>query len=225
MTSAFAGIRLVAFDLDGTLVDSVGDLCHCLGEALESAGLPRPSEAQTRSWIGGGVELLIRRALQWALGKPGDSIFDSVFAAFTACYHKNLFVRSRLYPEVPETLAALRGRGLRLCCITNKQADFAKGVLEQAGISGCFELVLGGDSLPEKKPSALPLESAARSLGTPSSAAVFVGDSERDFEAAQAAGWPFVWLTYGYPGEWAPPQNEAVAVLDRFADLLPLLSA
>ncbi|HEX5419300.1 MAG TPA: HAD family hydrolase [Gammaproteobacteria bacterium] len=224
MSSPFQGIRLAAFDLDGTLVDSVGDLCHCLGEALESAGLPRPNEAQTRSWIGGGVELLIRRALHWSLGKPGDPIFDPVYGAFSACYRENLFVRSRLYPEVPETLAALRGRGLHLCCITNKQAGFAEGVLEQAGILGCFDLVLGGDSLPEKKPSALPLETAARRLGAPSSAAVLVGDSERDFEAAQAAGWPFVWLTYGYPGEWTPPQSEAVAVLDRFAGLLPLLN-
>jgi phosphoglycolate phosphatase len=193
-----AGIELIAFDLDGTLVDSAPDLSHCLGRALESVGLPRPTEGQTRSWIGGGVELLIRRALAWAGGERGAERFDAAYAAFSDCYRENLFVRSRLYPRVAETLDALAGHGRHLACITNKRIDFANGVLEHAGIANRFEVVIGGDSLAERKPSSAPLRAAAAALGVAPSAAVFVGDSNEDFEAARSAGWPFVWAAYGY---------------------------
>jgi phosphoglycolate phosphatase len=196
-----AAVRLLAVDLDGTLVDSAPDLAHCLGIALGAVDLPAPSEPETRSWIGDGVEELIRRALADALpgtcpdtfraadvasnnasiASPDASsafdLFRTALAAFSSTYAEHLFDRSRLYPHVPETLDTLLERGLRLCCITNKRIAFAAGVLEQSGIADRFELVLGGDSLPLKKPSPVQLEAARRELGVAASAAVLVGDS------------------------------------------------
>lgn len=232
-----AGIRLVAIDLDGTLVDSAPDLSHCLGEALAAVGLPRPAEAQTLSWVGDGIEELIRRAL--ADATPGASpesfrappeedssradTFRAAFAAFSACYTDNLFERSRLYPQVPETLDALLRRGLRLACITNKRIAFANGVLDKAGIADRFELVLGGDSLPQKKPSPAQLDAAAERLGVSPEAAALVGDSHHDFHAARAAGWRFVWARYGYCPAIDAPSGSAVAEIEQFAELDALL--
>jgi len=195
--------KLLALDLDGTLVDSAPDIAHCLGAALEAIGLPQPGEARTRAWIGDGLETLLARAIANAAERGDSSItnearHETALAAFLACYGQNLFVRSRLYPGVPETLDALREHGFRLCCITNKRYAFSQELLVQAGLRDRFELLLGGDSLAEKKPSALPLEVAARTLGISPGAAALVGDSHQDLRAARSAGFGFVLASYGY---------------------------
>jgi phosphoglycolate phosphatase len=196
-------VTLLAIDLDGTLVDSAPDIAHCLGAALEAIGHPPPGEVRTRAWIGDGLETLIARAIahggpQEASAFPGETRHAAALAAFLACYAENLFVRSRLYPDVIATLDELRERGMRLCCITNKRYAFSQELLVQADIRDRFELLLGGDSLAEKKPSPLPLNVAAERLGIPSSAAVLVGDSHQDLRAARAAGFAFVLASFGY---------------------------
>ncbi|HEX6998110.1 MAG TPA: HAD-IA family hydrolase [Gammaproteobacteria bacterium] len=219
-------IRLLALDLDGTLVDSAPDLCHCLGVALERVGLAPPTEAQTRSWIGGGVEMLLRRALEHQSGRAVDEAEQAeALRAFAACYERNLFVRSRLYPRVPETLELLAGRGILLHCITNKRFAFADALLRQAGIRDRFALVLGGDSLPQKKPSGLQLETAARHAGVRPADALMVGDSMQDFSAARAAGFRFAWASYGYCARLDGPDGAAAPRIDRFDQLLALLDA
>jgi phosphoglycolate phosphatase len=195
-------LELVALDLDGTLVDSAPDIAHCVGSALEAVGFARPSEALTRGWIGDGLETLITRALAHgarAAGQSEDAARHPVaVAAFLECYRANLFVRSTLYPHTEATLDALRARGLRLCCITNKAYGLAAGLLAQAGIADRFELLLGGDSLAEKKPSPLPLRVAAERLRVAPAAAALVGDSHQDLRSARAAGFAFVHASYGY---------------------------
>lgn len=196
--------KLVAVDLDGTLVDSAPDIAHCLGAALEAVGCAPPGEARTRAWIGDGLETLIARAIAHECNagiEPApshDPRRQAALAAFLECYRENLFVRSRLYPGVRETLDALLERGMRLCCITNKRYAFSDELLTQAGIRGLFELVIGGDSVAEKKPSPLPLNVAAKTLGVEPGAATLVGDSHQDLRAARAAGFGFVLVTYGY---------------------------
>lgn len=197
-------VKLLAIDLDGTLVDSAPDIAHCLGVALEAIGHAAPGEARTRAWIGDGLETLIARAIAHGGGPQaepavaGEARHQAALAAFLACYAQNLFVRSRLYPSVVATLDDLRSRGLKLCCITNKRYAFSQDLLVQAGIRDRFELLLGGDSLPEKKPSPLPLTTAAESLGVAPSAATLVGDSHQDLRAARSAGYGFVLASYGY---------------------------
>jgi phosphoglycolate phosphatase len=195
-------VQLLAIDLDGTLVDSAPDIAHSLGVALESIGYPKPGEARTRVWIGDGLETLIARAIaQGGAAGPaltGDARHQAALAAFLTSYADNLFVRSRLYPGVIETLDALLERGVRLCCITNKRYAFSQALLVQAGIRDRFELLVGGDTLAEKKPSPLPLQFAAETLGVAPSAATLVGDSHQDLRAARSAGYGFVLASYGY---------------------------
>jgi phosphoglycolate phosphatase len=196
-------VKLLAIDLDGTLVDSAPDIAHCIGRALEAVGLTPPGEALTRVWIGDGLETLIARAIGHAVTARGPSTareprHEVALAAFLTCYRDNLFVRSRLYPEVVATLDALRAHGIRLCCITNKRQSFSERLLAYAGIRDHFELLLGGDALPEKKPSPLPLKVAGERLGIPPAASSLVGDSHQDLRAARAAGWGFVLAGYGY---------------------------
>jgi phosphoglycolate phosphatase len=195
--------KLLAIDLDGTLVDSAPDIAHCLGRALEAIGYAAPGEARTRVWIGDGLETLIARAIAHGGGEreptvSGETRHKAALAAFLDCYRDNLFVRSRLYPSVKETLDALRARGFKLCCVTNKRYAFSHELLVEAGIRDYFDPLLGGDSLPEKKPSPLQLKVAAERLGVAPSAAVLVGDSHQDLRAARAAGYGFVLASYGY---------------------------
>jgi phosphoglycolate phosphatase len=197
-------LDLLAIDLDGTLVDSAPDIAHCLGHALESIGLPSPGEALTRVWIGDGLETLLNRALAHSSGAHGGSAasvekpFEAALAGFLSCYNANLFVRSRLYPGVVATLDRLQSHGIKLCCITNKRLSFSERLLVDAGVRDRFELLLGGDSLPEKKPSPLPLTVAAERLGALPAEAVLVGDSHQDLRAARSAGFGFVLASYGY---------------------------
>ncbi len=224
---------LLALDLDGTLVDSAPDIAHCLGRAMEAVGFEAPGEARTRVWIGDGLETTIARALahsaQDEARAPGQALRAderqaAALRAFLDCYRDNLFVRSRLYPGVVETLDTLRARGLTLCCITNKRFAFSDALLRQAGVHDRFALVLGGDSLPEKKPSPMPLLAAAEQLGVAASAAVLVGDSHQDLRAARGAGYGFVLAVYGY-GKVDETEAATAPRIRHFADLLELLAA
>jgi phosphoglycolate phosphatase len=221
-------VKLLAVDLDGTLVDSAPDIAHCLGAALEAVGFAAPGEARARVWIGDGLETLIARALAHAsrsgnAPRAGDGVHAAALEAFLACYRENLFTRSRLYPEVEKTLDALLGRGIRLCCITNKRHAFSETLLTLAGVRDRFELLLGGDSLAEKKPSPLPLETAARELGVPAAEAMLVGDSHQDLRAAQSAGYAFVFAAYGY-GKVDETELGTSPRITRFADIARLFA-
>jgi phosphoglycolate phosphatase len=227
-----ARVRLLAVDLDGTLVGSAPDIAHCLDEALQAVGYPPAGEALTRTWIGDGLETLIARALLHAASdEAGEAEADAdaalvrkTLAAFLPCYRENLFVRSRLYPAATATLDELRSHGIRLCCITNKRAAFSEELLRLAAVRDRFELVLGGDSLPEKKPSPLPLLTAASKAGVASSDCVLVGDSHQDLRAARSAGFGFVWARYGY-GTIEPAEAAPYPAIGSLTELAPLVTA
>jgi phosphoglycolate phosphatase len=195
-----------------------------LGCALEAIGYAAPGEARTRAWIGDGLETLIARAIAHGAGteavsaQAGEARHENALAAFLACYRDNLFVRSRLYPGVVATLDALLAKDLRLCCITNKRYAFSEPLLTQAGIRDRFELLLGGDSLAEMKPSPLPLKVAAEKLGVPPAGATLVGDSHQDLRAARAAGYGFVLASYGY-GKVDETELGASPRISSFAEL------
>lgn len=226
MTEMFKGVTAIAFDLDGTLVDSVPDLTVACAESLQEQGLPRCSEASVRSWVGNGAEMLIRRALAWALDdQPNEMQVSEALSAFKRHYEANLTGNSRLYPGVSDTLTRLGERGYRLALITNKPYQFVPPLLESLGIDAHFEVVFGGDSLPEKKPSPLPLLHLCQQWQLPPQQLLMVGDSRNDVDAAHAAKAASVALTYGYNHGEPVEDSQPSLVLDNFETLLAYLPA
>ena len=150
----FDNIEAIFLDLDGTLVDSVPDLTVAVDAMLAQLGLPPRGEERVRQWVGNGAEMLIRRALVDNLeGNAPDELVAQGRPIFNAVYQANLAVGSRLYPGVLEGLRALQALGYRMACITNKPTVFAKPLVEQLGIAVFFDLVLGGECAPRKKPA------------------------------------------------------------------------
>jgi phosphoglycolate phosphatase len=215
-----ARFDLIAFDLDGTLVDSAPDLSHCLGVALSALERARPSLADTRAWIGDGIEMLLRRALEHS-GPFTDRDYAIALERFDDCYRVNLFNRSRTYASVGMTLDALDHAGIALCCITNKRHEYATTMLELAELDQYFRFVYGDDSFPEKKPHPRPLIEAALQAGTKPTRCAFVGDSLQDCRAAAAAGFQFIWASYGYCASLeGVSEAENYERLDRFDKLI-----
>ena len=191
--------RLVAIDLDGTLVDSVPDLAWCIDRTMPLFGVPPRGEALVRGWVGNGLERLVERALTGEPDAPANpAVLRDACAAFLDLYSTHGRDRSRIYPGVRDGLAALRSRGGALACITNKPYHPAVELLAHLALLDSFELVLGGDSLARSKPDPLPLLHACSELGVTVEHSVFVGDSINDVQAARAAGMRVACVSYGY---------------------------
>ena len=215
--------KLVAIDLDGTLVDTVPDIAWCIDRTMPRFGIPPRGQALVRTWVGNGVERLVERALTGTLDAPADpTLLREACAVFLDLYSTNSRDRSRVYPGVRDGLAVLRAGGAALACITNKPYRPAVDLLTHLGLIDAFELVLGGDSLPHRKPDPLPLLHACSRLGVAVEQAVFAGDSISDVQAARAAGMRVACVSYGYNhgrdiAEAAP--DAVVDSLDRIAAL------
>ena len=192
--------RLVMFDLDGTLVDSAGDIAVALNRALADLGLAQVSETQVRLWVGRGAPRLVHCALEHLgqAAEDGEHLHAHLLERFMARYRENVSSRSALYPGVAELLAACCQAGVRLACVTNKPFEPARTLLDDLGILAPFDLVLGGDSLPHKKPHPGALLHCLRHFEVRAGEALMVGDSRNDVEAAQAAGVRVVALPWGY---------------------------
>ncbi|RAW07735.1 phosphoglycolate phosphatase [Halomonas elongata] len=193
------GIRLVAFDLDGTLVDSVPDLAAAVDDALSDLEMPAPGERKVRDWVGNGSMVLIERALRDAQGRDADpELCRQAHDRFLVHYAQRPCSATRLYPGVREALDALRGTGRILVLVTNKPEAFIAPILEHFELGGHFSLCLGGDSLVRRKPDPLPLTHAAERFAVPPSSCLMVGDSRHDIAAGRAAGFRTLAVPYGY---------------------------
>ena len=218
-----ASIKLVAFDLDGTLVDSAADIARAVDRMTQELGLPPPDIGTVRSWVGDGVRLLLKRALGIeADSEPSAELYQRALTTFRRAYRENLALESRLYAGASETLKFLHDREFALACITNKSAEFTRPLLHTLGIDSYFGLVLSGDSLTQRKPHPLPLLHAAQHLRVSPTQACMVGDSGNDLLAARAANFMAIGVRYGYGGDLAG--FDADAVLDSLTQLPPLLT-
>lgn len=192
-------VQLVAFDLDGTLVDSVPDMAAAVNAAMRQMGLPEPGAARVRHWVGNGARVLMQRALVEAIGQSGSQArLDEAHAAFLDHYAREPFSRTRLYAGAHEALDGLRAAGLTLVLITNKPEAFIAPLLEHFGIDEHFALCLGGDSLAKRKPDPMPLLHAAETFGVSPSRCLMIGDSRHDVVAGKAAGFRTLAVPYGY---------------------------
>lgn len=211
---------MVLIDVDGTLVDSVPDLAYCVDEMMKQLGMPLRGEERVRQWVGNGVERLVRRALINQLdGEPDEVLFQKALPLFEALYRENTSKRSRLYPGVQEALDFLKTTNVRLGCVTNKASQFTLPLLKDLGVHDYFELVVCGDSLPEKKPHPLPLLHAAEKLGVTPESSLMLGDSRSDVKAARAAGFHIVCMSYGYNHGEDIRNYHPDAVVDSMADI------
>ena len=215
--------KLVALDLDGTLVDSAPDLAWCIDRTMPRFGVPPRGETLARTWVGNGVERLVERALTGGLDVPAEpGLVREASRVFLDLYSRHGRERSRVYPGVHEGLAALRAHGALLACITNKPHDPAVKLLAHFGLLGFFELVIGGDSLPRRKPDPLPLLHACSELGVTVKESLFVGDSTNDVQAARSAGMRVACVSYGYNHGRDISEAAPDAVVDSLAALAPL---
>lgn len=218
------GKRLIALDLDGTLIDSVPDLAAALVRALNDEGLAVPAQEEVSHWVGNGTRKLVERGLAWALDTPVEVVDEAlaarVYAAFMDYYGDVPHRLTRLYPDVAKTLFALKDAGFLLVLVTNKPERFIAPLLEHFAVNEAFSLCLGGDSLARKKPDPLPLNHAAAHFGVPAGACVMVGDSRHDMAAGKAAGFATAALTYGYNHGEPISESAPDALLDSLSELL-----
>ena len=204
-------------DLDGTMVDTLGDFAAALNRMLEELGLPGIQPAAIERMVGQGSEHLIRSVLDHVGAAP--SLYEAAWQSYQSHYLAINGRHSAVYPGVVEGLRVLRHAGLKLACITNKPTDFAKPLLQAKGLAGFFEVVFGGDAFERKKPDPLPLIKACEALGSRPAATLVIGDSSNDAKAARAAGCPVLLVTYGYNHGEPVRSVAADGFLDSLADL------
>jgi len=221
---ALTHIDLVAFDLDGTLIDSVPDLAAAVDAMRADFGWPPAGANKVCAWVGNGSRVLVDRALADAAKDDAPSALATIDSnvahdAFLHHYHAAPCTHTRVYAGAHSCLETLHENGFTLALITNKPAAFLPLILHPLQIAHCFALTLGGDSLAQKKPHPAPLQHVAERLGTAPQRCLMVGDSRHDIIAGKAAGFRTLAVTYGYnhgePIEHSNPDH----IVDSLAEL------
>ncbi len=217
-------IKLIIFDLDGTLIDSSIDITNALNYALEPYSFKRLTVNDTIKMVGEGITRLIEKLVASAWGnevppRAPAGIQTEVTERFLKHYTQHILDYTKEYPGVKETLERLNN--YKKAVISNKRESLSKMVLDGLGLSRYFDIIIGSDTTPEKKPSPMPILKVLSELHVRPADAVIVGDSNYDVDAGKAAGVTTVAVTYGY----RPREVIAHAdyLIDRMTDLIPLL--
>lgn len=230
--ASFSHIRAAIVDLDGTMVDTLGDFEVALNRTLAELDLPGVDRLLVERTVGKGSEHLIRSVLAHQLALPEvkglgqacpavsvDALYERAWGAYQRHYLAINGQFSDVYPGVVPGLQQMRDAGWALACLTNKPLAFARDLLAAKGLDGFFSQVFGGDSFERKKPDPLPLIKTCEALGTPAACTLMIGDSQNDALAARAAACPVALVTYGYNHG----QPIASAPHDRLLDSLAQL--
>jgi phosphoglycolate phosphatase len=221
-------IAAVLFDLDGTVLDTVGDIALALKRAFADHGLDAPPQADVRQMIGRGAPMLVERAdaaLKMGLDATKKAqVLERFFHHYGRLQETDECV-AEPFPGARECLRELHAAGVPLAIVTNKQQVFAQGLCNRLGLAPYLKLVVGGDTCERRKPDPQPLQHACALLGVPVEAALMVGDSVNDVLAARAAGMPIVCVPYGYNEGRDPRTLECDAFVETVAELPALLRA
>ena len=212
-TRCAVGLQAAIVDLDGTLVDTLGDFEVALNRTLVGLMLPAVDRAFIERTVGKGSEHLLRSTLAAVAGDA--SLYDAAWAHYQRHYRAVNGDHAEVYDGVVAGLDMLRAAGLALACVTNKPQAFALALLERKGLAGYFAQVFGGDSFERSKPDPLPLLRAAAALGSSPPRTLVIGDSANDASAAHAAGCLLVLVSYGYNHGESVDGLGADAVVDR----------
>ena len=200
-------MKAAIIDLDGTMVDTLGDFEEALNRTLAELALPKVSSDLVKRTVGKGSEHLILTVLRYQLalpevkvceGRSAETLYEAAWTRYQRHYLAINGQFANVYPGVVEGLRQMQANGLTLACLTNKPLAFATQLLADKDLSGFFALSFGGDSFERQKPDPLPLLKTCEALGTSPSQTLMVGDSSNDAQAARAAGCPVVLVRYGY---------------------------
>lgn len=230
MPPDFSRLQACIVDLDGTMVDTLGDFEAALNHMLADLSRPPVTRSVIEQLVGKGSEHLIRSVLVHGERErgvagfvPTEALFDDAWHAYQQHYRRINGRHSAVYPGVVEGLRTLQGCGLRLACLTNKPTAFARPLLQAKGLDGFFSEVFGGDAFERKKPDPLPLRKTCEALATDTARTLMIGDSSNDAQAARAAGCPVVLVTYGYNHGEPARSVDADGYLDSLDGLAALL--
>ncbi len=220
-------------DLDGTMVDTMGDFVVAINLMLRDLGYASVDRAVVALRVGKGSENLVKSVLNHALDQSiraqaapeNIANFERALDLYLQHYQAINGQHAHVYPGVVDGLKALQGAGLKLACLTNKPVGFARELLKLKGLDGFFSAVFGGDSFERKKPDALPVLKTCEALATLAAKTLMVGDSTNDAQAARAAGCPVVMVTYGYNHGEPIRRVDADGFIDSLAQLAPLCSS
>jgi phosphoglycolate phosphatase len=223
----FPGIRVLVFDLDGTLIDSSRDLAGAVNEARGRMGLGPLSHAQVMTFIGNGARELVRRGISFESGAPGDDEIDRALGFFREHYAQHLLDETQPYPGVRQTLDILAARTdgppRALAVLTNKPLRFTRPILDGLGLARYFRFIYGEDSFPTNKPDPAGLLSILRDTGAAPQETLVIGDSGIDVRTARNAGARVCGVTYGLSSSQlsaCPPD----ILLETLLDLPALLT-
>ncbi|HEU0282496.1 MAG TPA: phosphoglycolate phosphatase [Gallionella sp.] len=218
-----ASVQAIVVDLDGTLLHTAPELAGAANRMLRDMDYAPVSQELLASYIGNGIGWLVKRALTGDMhATPDAALYEHALPIFEKHYNE-LLLGSKPYRGVIEGLEAMCAASFRLGCITNKAARFTGPLLEGTGLAKYFEIVVSGDTLPEKKPHPLPLLHAAKFFGAPIEQLLLIGDSLNDTLAARAAGCPVFCVPYGY-NHGEPVENlDTDAVIADLPAALPLI--
>jgi len=210
--------KLIICDLDGTLVDSASDIQHSLNGALNEMGLETVSEYDVRRWVGRGASRLVSCVLEAKHYRK--ELHDDLLAIFMRHYQADVCLNSQLYEGVAEFITACQQAHIPLACVSNKPYAPAKDLLAALNILQPFQLLIGGDTLPHKKPHPEPLLHCLRYFGVAVKDALVIGDSSNDIEAALAAHIPCVAVSYGYNHGEPIEASKPEWIVDSLAEFL-----
>jgi phosphoglycolate phosphatase len=194
---------LILFDLDGTLIETAPEIADAVNDTLVQVGRPTVTQQQVNDWIGHGTRELLIQALAFVDRTTSDAVrhadsFKPIEAEFGQHYQRRCGTRSHLYPQVRETLHALRAMGVKLVVMTNKEDRYTQTVLDAHQLAPLFDRVISGDTLPVKKPNPAGIADCLVSFGVSRERALFVGDSSIDVATARNGGIAVWALPYGY---------------------------
>ena len=213
-------VKAVMIDLDGTLLDTIPDLAAAANLMLTELKRPALPESLIRNFVGKGIDNLIERTLTGSMdGKPDAALFQQALPIYERSYRAVNGKHTTLYPGVKEGLDLLRAQGYPMVCVTNKSERFTLPLLDYVSLSSYFEIIVSGDTLPQKKPDPAPLLHACKQLNVMPGEMLMIGDSINDAQAARAAGCPIFCVTYGYN------EGHDVSTLDVDAIVASLVEA
>ncbi len=212
--------KLLIFDLDGTLIDSSGDIAWASNRTLDEMGHPRQDHESIKNKVGWGIQMLLKQLMP----DEGAERLLEARSIFLRLYASHMIDDTTLYDGVHDTLDSYRAVGKRMAIVSNKPIELTIGVLKGFNMDSLFDEVLGGDSLPQRKPDPAPILHVLKRLGLTATDAVFVGDSPIDCEAGKAAGVMTVGAAFGFRPLYELEKAAPDFIIDSFRELSEIIS-